>query len=330
MVAELYTNNYTTTLNGAVASTDTTVTVHDILPPDLRVAGQWRLLVESEIMLVTAVDSTFLILTVVRAQENTLAAAHTSGIGAAQIITKGAMDNILQNMILCDVYANLPPAGKPGRLFIPQNHVCELLRDNGSSWDHFFRGQKLTLPQPSTFTWVNQGTFASFSTAKGITEYTVQNSGGERLLCIAAPSTPYSIRCCMLPNTAAKQYQSFGCGFRESVSGKLHLIQHMGLSATTPIWTLRSTKYTNETTYNSDFYTMAPGDIYPWMKITDDGTNRSVSVSRDGNNWIVCDTEPRTTFLTADQVVGISASADNNESGTAQINNSINWLHWGA
>src|SRR5215831_12889889 len=64
MATELFANNYTTTLNGTISNSATTVVMGSAVPTALRAVGQWRLLIDSELMLVTAVNVDNVTLTV--------------------------------------------------------------------------------------------------------------------------------------------------------------------------------------------------------------------------------------------------------------------------
>ena len=59
--------------------------------------GDFRLLVDQEIMLCVAVASN--VLTVLRGQENTVAAAHVSGAVVAHILTQGSLQTLLQDNV---------------------------------------------------------------------------------------------------------------------------------------------------------------------------------------------------------------------------------------
>lgn len=75
-------NNYTTTLAASITSTDTTLTVASATGAP---SPNFRILIDNEYLLVTAVSGTTF--TVTRAIEGTTAAAHSSAAIIAQIIT---------------------------------------------------------------------------------------------------------------------------------------------------------------------------------------------------------------------------------------------------
>jgi hypothetical protein len=83
-----------TTLSLAAAAVDTTIYVSSAA--NLPSKGNFRLVIDSEIVLVTAVGGTTL--TVTRAQEGTVAVAHSSGAPVLHVNTRGALDQTLQRI----------------------------------------------------------------------------------------------------------------------------------------------------------------------------------------------------------------------------------------
>ncbi len=87
MASEQFSNFAQTTLNGSMASTDTTLTVNSVT--NFPTAAQFRLLIDTELLLVTALaGSTW---TVTRGIESTTAAAHANGATVAAELTAGAL-----------------------------------------------------------------------------------------------------------------------------------------------------------------------------------------------------------------------------------------------
>jgi hypothetical protein len=87
MPQERFTNNATTTLNGTINNSTTSVVVTSA--SSFPTAGQFRIRIEDEIMLVTSISgSTF---TATRAQEGTTAVSHTSGVTVRHVLTGDAL-----------------------------------------------------------------------------------------------------------------------------------------------------------------------------------------------------------------------------------------------
>jgi len=82
-MAEQFKNLAGTTLNGAIDDQVTTITVASAMG---FTGGDFRILVDSEIMKVTAVSG--LDLTVARGQEGTDSTAHSNGAAVAHVLTK--------------------------------------------------------------------------------------------------------------------------------------------------------------------------------------------------------------------------------------------------
>src|SRR5262245_26734501 len=85
---EVYTNSAVTTLQLSMLAGDTTCTIAD--PTNFpSTNGQYRIIINNEIMLVTAVAGS--VLTVTRAQEGTTAVAHSAGATVAGIATAASI-----------------------------------------------------------------------------------------------------------------------------------------------------------------------------------------------------------------------------------------------
>lgn len=85
-------NNAISTLNGSINNAVTSLTVTSAA--DFPTSGNFHVIVEDEIMLVTAVSGTTF--TVTRAQENTAGASHASGVDIALILTAQSILNLIQ------------------------------------------------------------------------------------------------------------------------------------------------------------------------------------------------------------------------------------------
>ena len=103
-MAELFKNLASTTLSADIDDSAHVVGVASAMGFS---GGNFRILVDSEIMKVTGVSGTTL--TVVRGQEGTPATAHSNGAAVKHILTAGALDAHDQNDLAAyDTYANKP------------------------------------------------------------------------------------------------------------------------------------------------------------------------------------------------------------------------------
>ena len=87
MPVEQFANNAVTTLNGAINNSVTSLVVTSAT--GFSTVPQFRLIIDSEIMLVTAVSGTTF--TITRGAEGTTAASHSNGATVAQILTAGGL-----------------------------------------------------------------------------------------------------------------------------------------------------------------------------------------------------------------------------------------------
>lgn len=88
-MVEQFANNPTSTLASGINASVTSITL--VSTALFSTVGNFRIVIDSELMLVTANNTGTNTLTVVRAQESTIGASHSSGAAVAQIITAAAV-----------------------------------------------------------------------------------------------------------------------------------------------------------------------------------------------------------------------------------------------
>ncbi len=94
-ITELFANTYATTLSAAITSTGaTTCSVTSTTGAPSTTTGNWRILVDTEIMIVTAVSGTTL--TITRGAEGTTAATHLISAPVTHVLTRDAIKVGLQ------------------------------------------------------------------------------------------------------------------------------------------------------------------------------------------------------------------------------------------
>lgn len=162
--------------------------------------------------------------------------------------------------------------------------------------------------------WTNQGgSTAVASEAGGVIVTGAHGATGSvweaRLLTMAAPATPYHVATCVLWKFASVTYHVFGPCFRASGSGKFNIWgplrsagggwgAYYGFSDPDSL----SSAIVNASITAGNYW----GDYVPylWMHITDDGTNRKVGWSIDGEpDHVVWEySEGRTTDFTANEI----------------------------
>lgn len=221
------------------------------------------------------------------------------------------------------VYGSRPAADNDGDLYFATDGLI-LSRDKGSGNGYSHWGPLYALEPPpasSGFTWVNQGGATVSDTKGGILMKAPSGTGSSlRVLKKAAPSTPYTITVAFLQNNLGVDYLRGGLCFRQSSDGKL-VYAAVGFSGTFSIYGF---KFNDATTYSGGFYfdyRLVPHGLY-WLRIGDDGSNRTIAISADGNDWLTVHTVGRTDFLTADEI-GLVVDANN-----ANFGSSIFFVHY--
>jgi len=320
---ERFSNNGGSSLSASIDDTALSLTVASAtgFPSD----GNFRIIVDSEIMTVIAVvGTTFKVL---RAQEGTSAASHSLDAGVFHVVTAGALASRDDDARASSAFVNRDAAGQAGRIYIPTNGY--VARDNGVSWDSMPLW-KMSPPVIADFTWENQGT-SSVTDVKGVVVLEPQSiASGEslRMLLKAAPTPPYSITIAVQAlsgNKTSGSGSQYGFCWRDSASGKV-ITWGPGCEGTGyPIkfWHTRWASSTSVTTQVANYYI---GSTNPyWLRMTDDGTYRSIAFSGDGYRFENITTpESRTTHITPNQV-GIFANSYLSSTISRRM---ISFLHW--
>ena len=165
-----------------------------------------------------------------------------------------------------------------------------------------------TPPELADFAWVNQGAATATESNGRIYLYAPAVSGDQfRILKMTAPVTPYTVDIAFMPQLFNVDYNQVGFAWRQGSDGKIVAIQYAQNGS------LAVHRFTNHTTWSAQAFainTHMPKTPVVWYRMADNGTNRTVSWSVDGNNWIQLFSEGRTTFLTADEI-GFYADSNN-------------------
>ena len=330
-MAELFKNLASTTLNGDIDDTTTSVVVNSAMG---FTGGDFRILIDNEIMKVTGVSGTTL--TVSRHQEGTSAAAHTSGADVKHILTVGGLDARDQNDLAAyDVYASRPAAGTPGRIFLPTDGLF-IERDNGSSWDKFGPIWPMTPPVAADFgTWVNQGSATIVDNKGAIFLGSGPATSGENLRCRvkAYPAVSFTVEMAFLPNAwgYSNYYGCCGLCIRDSGGGK---IVCYGAGGTSSSLEARGDNY-NSATAVSGVVTGWPSNRHCYdsplifLKYTDNlTTTRTISFSHDGINWTQMLSVSRTDFLTPNQIGIFVNGIAGYSSSNGQLDTGMTVLSW--
>lgn len=290
---EVFENSATTTLNGGIDDTQTSITVTDgsVFPS----TGNFRLLIGSEIMHVTARSSNTL--TVNRGVEGTSAAAHSDLAPARHIITQDGLLRAAQdNSVLW---------GSSGPLALHK-----IVDASGNVIDS------------SYFTIINQSStvFTDLDGTIGIRK--PANAGGDSNTFMAESVSPPFTRIIAFQSrggrTQTLEHTVCGLAMRDSATNRLIVFckdYNHGLK-------IGCYRYTALNTFNSFGFTTQTVDLpeIVWLKIEVDATNAIFSFSPDGVNWYVKLTESKSAFLAnIDQVGPVVNQTQSNDPLLARI-----------
>lgn len=290
-------NDYTTTLAQNCVIGAGTIEVNDAssLP-----TGDFRIVIESEIMKVTNVNGN--ILTVERGEEGTTAVTHNSGLTVQAVLTANQLKSLkAERDPLWTPHPNL----RPLRCY-DQNDAPLIASD---------------------FTGVNLGGRGTLvDSASGSLVATVDDSApgahGHHLWIIDTPSPPYYVYMGaygVWRHGGSSQYPQFGIDLQDSNTSRIVGINYN--MATGIGHTSRVFQWTDPTTFSSAPFSFTPVSFGPikWFRIYDDNSNHRFSVSYDGIHWAEIYSQSRTAWLAnGGDKVGFFFAAGGNTSNLLQ------------
>lgn len=289
---EQFANNYETLLDGAIDNVVTTLDV--VSATGAPSSGQFRLRIDSEIMLVTGVSGvTF---TVTRGVEGTAAANHLDGTAVQLVLTKGALDQKRIDDVGAGVFASVPTPGVEGRLYLPSD-AGVIMRDNGSTHTHYGPLYELS-PVPSTgWTWQNQSSATITTTNLGQLLVAAPGSPISGLSCrvrtMAVAPSPTHLIAGFIPHVT-DTYSYCGIIIRQSSSGQLMMLL---IGFINGLFHIEAIRHANAATYTGTSLAQIRPQCFGnviWMKIEYDGTNIILSLSLDKIYWQPVLTEAKT------------------------------------
>lgn len=317
-----YANRVTTTLNGAINNSVDSLTLASGTGFP---TSNFVIRIDSELILVGTRSGTGCS-GCTRGYESSGAASHADGASVFNPLSAAMLEGLGAAIHRTAAYASRPSAATEGRLFLPSDAYA-MERDTGSAWAPFGPVFPLTAPSDTGFAWVNQGSSSLVTSLGALTLVGAATGTGANIVARVktAPSTPYVITAYVLPTMVHKAFQSYGLCFRQSSDGKLALldIAAVDLGLTTP--NVRSVKFTNATTFSADYINVKVSELFRWLRIADNGTNRICSISADGQNWLDVHSVGRTDFLTADQVGFMVATENSATPNFAPILSVLSW-----
>lgn len=325
MAIEKTANASRTTLNGAIDNSTTSVVVTSA--STFPSSGNFRIIIDSEIMLVTTVSSnTF---TVTRAQESTAAASHVNGSNVIHILTSGGLNQIRADTISSGAVASLPTVGTSGRIYVATDDDY-FFQDNGSTWSAFGPHMALTPPPAAWtgYTWTNQGGGTLTARTNGSSTFSCASQNGDNLRMFLKnyPGTPWTItagcitstygqnnnnRCglCIYDGTKVVDWSFYSNNAADGVAGPCFI----------------AGKWTNVTTYSAN-YTLNTGynilstplmSPMIFLRLQDTGSLRVFSISNDGLNYMTVLSQANNDFIASPTKLGFYVNSNNNAgSGT--------------
>ncbi len=293
---EQFTNNATTTLNGTINNSVTSLVVTSAT--GFPTSANFRILIEDEILLVTAVAGTTY--TVTRAMEGTAATTHNSGTTIYHLYTKGGIEQLLSDYDQYGAYASRPATPYAGTTYTATDIDAKWFFD-GTNWNliHPYIVPYARRVDSSGWTALNQGS-NTFTERNNILYGNVSASGtNARGFYKTKPSAPFKATVLIGPQKSGL-VTGMSLAFRENSTGKLR-----------PFWALSTQpgRLTYEVWATESNPTSAISGPRPysatgptWLRIEDDNTNWIMSTSRDGKNYTRYYSETRNTGFTADKI----------------------------
>jgi hypothetical protein len=130
---EKYANNASSTLVGGINNSVTSLSV--AVATSFPSAGSFRILIDSEIMLVTSVSGTTFTLATRGTIDGTSAASHLAGATITHVVTKESLLKLISDRTTYNTLSNLPTASRNGNLYLTSDAQQAIYFDNGSSWN---------------------------------------------------------------------------------------------------------------------------------------------------------------------------------------------------
>lgn len=267
-MSEVYANVCASVINqtGGIGAADTSVTV--LLASVYPTGGQFRVICESEIMIVTAIAGN--VLTITRGAEGTAAAAHANGTPITHILTAGGLTSLI---------STIPqgPKGDTGTPGVP-----------GAGSNYF----SVAAPASSGLTWVNQSTSTVSDDTAGTYLFAAKVTADQiRGLVKTLPSGNFDIQLGFIPNDVPGAFTGAGILLYDPVSGKCVTVEIQWTTAafTAPQWAMY--KFSSVSAFVAGYVnTWNPPASWPnsplvWLRVVNDGTHWTAYMSSDGNHW---------------------------------------------
>lgn len=278
---EQYANNAKTTLNGAINNSTTSITVTDgsVFPS----SGDYRLKVDSELMLCTARSGNTL--TVTRGIESTTAASHSDLAQISLVLTKQSFINLLTEGSQKGARSSRPVSAQTGTWYYPTDYGLPS-RYNGSSWDvfHPLVGRFVNTPVISDFTWDSQGNALAYDRDGIYLTQTFTGATNNHSMLYKTPGTTYTMTCGFSLGGSNSQFLGVGLFAKENSTGKIITWSYRQEPR------IQADYWTTATSYSSTLGQVGANGVNItgcpiWSRLQRTGSNRIFSWSINGYDW---------------------------------------------
>jgi hypothetical protein len=322
MALEQLTNTAQTTINqvGGIDNTSDPVTFTVTSATGFPTSGNFHILIDLEILLVTAVSGTSF--TASRAQESTTIATHSNGSNVTLILTAQSLKNLIQDRTVQQgTLSARPTAGIPGRPYFSSDGTLIHI-DNGTTWDQYCTGpfKKVSPPVSSDYSWQSQGnSTVSWDNDGAVVQSTGIGTGEDlRGLYRSWPTAPFKYDIGLIHNNPWGTYSS---GIYWSDGTKWEAFNWFYNASTN---TIASWRWSNNTTFNTTNFQLSanpPMSNITWLRFEDTSSAWNCYISNDGQNWLKAGSPTRNGYFTPTRI----GAFFNPRSVSAVYN--ARWLH---
>lgn len=289
---ERFANDAESILSAAVTAGAGSISVQNAV--DFPTAGDFRIIIDNEIMIVTAVSgSTF---TVTRGAESTSDTNHVDGSQVAQIITKDSLKRYMADW------------GNP-------------LTDVVSGFPHQLQDASDVLLTTTDFAWTNQGSATDVAQSNGGILFTIDSAGTDSArLYLRTLTAPWKVTCALTHLWLGGSTPSMGMCVVDNTVGNFKAWGPQGIAS------YKRNRWTNTTTVGAtqqDFTSFGSRSKI-WLQIEDDNTDHFFRISMDGVNFLTVAQETRGTFTITPDRVGLFLN--NLNTGQDMLVNLHSWI----
>lgn len=224
------------------------------------------------------------------------------------VLTWAQILAILAEVTQVGTYSSLPnatSASRQGWLYKPTD-APQMFINDGSAWEGFINGVKVTDPTTLSWSWVPSQGSASVVSAKGMIYLTgtTKNNTDVRAYMVTVPSAPYTRTAMVFPQLPNVANCVCGIGVSDGTKFETFVIGQSGSILVTGVLQYATATSNPSAPTQVAFLTVSSPVM---MRIVDDNVNRSYQISNDlGVNWRTAATVGRTSYLTP-TLIGIYA-----------------------